>query len=68
MNQRGRGDQGVTFGSRVGTMKSGTTLRHRHVDRQHTAFEPGEYLMVDPGTQPAGWWSEAIPINAALEE
>jgi hypothetical protein len=51
MNQCGRCNQGVAFAARVGNVKLCTPLRHGRIDRQDTAFEPSENLMVDPGTQ-----------------
>ena len=51
MNQCGRGDQGVAFGARVGNVKLCTPLHHGRIDRQDTAFEPSENLMIDPSTQ-----------------
>lgn len=51
MNQRRRGDKRVAFCPGVGNMKPRASLRHSYVNRQHTTFEAGKHLMVDPCAQ-----------------
>jgi hypothetical protein len=51
MDQRGRRDQRVAFGSGVGNVESRAPLRHGRIDSQDTTFESSENLMVDPGAQ-----------------
>jgi hypothetical protein len=52
MNQRRRRDEGVAFGPRVGNVKSRAALRHHCVDRQDTAFKPGENLIQPRSSAP----------------
>src|SRR6185503_14128599 len=51
MDHRGGGDQGITFRAPIGDVKLRATLRHGRIDREDTAFEARQNLIVDPRAQ-----------------
>lgn len=51
VNKRGRGDESVAFGSRVGNVKLRTALRDGRINGEDSILEPSQNLTVDPSTQ-----------------
>lgn len=51
MNQRGRGDEGITFRTGIGDMEPGAAQGYGCIDGKNTPFERRKDMLFQPGPQ-----------------